>query len=873
MFNPDTNVWVYKAAMPTARSQPVIMPFENQLHVIGGVNLAGQRLETVEEYNPATDTWKAKPDTNQLRSVNGAARVAGRNFIAAWDYAYLEAYDGSRNLWEPAGPLPTKMGDGDMVSPFDGNLYVLNGTSFVRGTPTGTTDIYARTSEAPRLVVDNNNVAHVYWYDYATYNVDGQASRSNTNASVVHRSFDPVAGTWSSTDSAVSGAQGQRGFVTVVNGITTHMAYGQYDATLGRTGIYYINNSGSGWSAPTLAVIEDVGYIQTIDMRVDGQGNPMLMVMTYDSQAKPYRIFYTALKNGVWSVPETVLRDSVLLSPSRLFVDTSNVPVVLYQSQGNQNVYLTKRLDDGHWANGIVANSASQLVNNFDAAVDPTQNKLFLAYSASLNGHGEIFASSADLTTDIVAPNIAMSGPLTGTPLKGGNTLLLSWNTSDDRGVTSVTLKYSTDGGSSFTNIATNLAPAGSFLWTLPNISSNALTVYAVAVDAVGNQRVATSGSLLLTPKSLISIDISGPGIVDEGSSASFALVASYDNGTSSAVSGTLSLLATSYATVSGTMLTGSQVTANQTVSLRGSYTEGGVVKTATIPVTVRNVPIGGQNITFGIAPTLTVGGTGTLTATGGASGNAIVFSSTTPTICTVAGNTVTGVSVGICVVAANQAGNGTYEAATTVTQNVTVGPPRAPFVSLSPSSLSFVDQHIGTTSPTRTIALTNTGGAALTITSIAPSNSVFGVLHNCGSSLAAGVTCNLNVSFTPVATGTRVGSVTLTSNASGSPHSVTVSGVGVASNAPICTLGVTPASVSKNGRATLTANCSPTATSYTWTGGTCAGTTTASCAVSPAVTTTYSVTGTNSYGSNTATVTVTAKAVDLTPILMLLLD
>ncbi|MCX7113421.1 MAG: hypothetical protein NTX45_25630, partial [Proteobacteria bacterium] len=80
------------------------------------------------------------------------------------------------------------------------------------------------------------------------------------------------------------------------------------------------------------------------------------------------------------------------------------------------------------------------------------------------------------------------------------------------------------------------------------------------------------------------------------------------------------------------------------------------------------------QAIIFEPAPSMIVVGTGTVSATGGASGNPVVFSSTTTGICTVNGGTVTGVAIGSCIVAANQAGNANYNAATQVTQTLPVG-------------------------------------------------------------------------------------------------------------------------------------------------------------------------------------------------------
>jgi hypothetical protein len=89
------------------------------------------------------------------------------------------------------------------------------------------------------------------------------------------------------------------------------------------------------------------------------------------------------------------------------------------------------------------------------------------------------------------------------------------------------------------------------------------------------------------------------------------------------------------------------------------------------------------QSILFGAAPSLTLGGTGTVSAKGGASGNPISFSSSTPAVCTVDGSTVTATGVGNCIIAANQAGNGSYAPAAQTTESITVAAaaPSAPTV------------------------------------------------------------------------------------------------------------------------------------------------------------------------------------------------
>lgn len=82
----------------------------------------------------------------------------------------------------------------------------------------------------------------------------------------------------------------------------------------------------------------------------------------------------------------------------------------------------------------------------------------------------------------------------------------------------------------------------------------------------------------------------------------------------------------------------------------------------------------GAQSIVFGPEPSLNVGGTGTVGATGGASGQSVIFTSLTMSICTVTGSTVSALKAGICAIAANQDGNDDYNAAAQATQNIGVG-------------------------------------------------------------------------------------------------------------------------------------------------------------------------------------------------------
>ena len=110
--------------------------------------------------------------------------------------------------------------------------------------------------------------------------------------------------------------------------------------------------------------------------------------------------------------------------------------------------------------------------------------------------------------------------------------------------------------------------------------------------------------------------------------------------------------------------------------------------------------------------------------------------------------------------------------------------------IAVFPSALDFGTQTVSTTTPPRFVYLTNIGTGALSIASITASGDFTGV-NNCGTTLAVGANCAVAISFSPTATGSRTGTLSIADDASGSPHSVSLAGNGQA--APTSTNG-TPA-------------------------------------------------------------------------------
>jgi len=101
-----------------------------------------------------------------------------------------------------------------------------------------------------------------------------------------------------------------------------------------------------------------------------------------------------------------------------------------------------------------------------------------------------------------------------------------------------------------------------------------------------------------------------------------------------------------------------------------------------------------------------------------------------------------------------------------------------APIATLTPISLVFPSQPVGTSSAPQSVTLTNTGNATLNITNIQLTGD-YAQTNTCPATLAASSSCAINVTFTPTASGTRNGTLTISDNVQGSPQVVLLAGAG----------------------------------------------------------------------------------------------
>jgi hypothetical protein len=136
------------------------------------------------------------------------------------------------------------------------------------------------------------------------------------------------------------------------------------------------------------------------------------------------------------------------------------------------------------------------------------------------------------------------------------------------------------------------------------------------------------------------------------------------------------------------------------------------------------------------------------------------------------------------------------------------IGNAGASAVTLSPISLTFGAQAIGTTSGAQQVTVTNSGTGPLILSSL-QATSEFATTNTCGGQIAPGGTCTIQVTFTPSASGTQTGTLTIADNAADSPQIAALTG-NVASPGPPPSIGL---GVASGGTASATVTAGATAT------------------------------------------------------------
>lgn len=149
-YSPDTDSWKELAPMPTPRGAGGAVEIGGKIFVVGGANMPPNAtvkaisfaqphvtIGTLEEYDPATNTWRARTPMPTARNhfvagaVNGKLYVAGGRTGAALitrssNTDITEEYDPSTDRWALRAPMITSR-SGTAGGVYQGKLYVAGG--------------------------------------------------------------------------------------------------------------------------------------------------------------------------------------------------------------------------------------------------------------------------------------------------------------------------------------------------------------------------------------------------------------------------------------------------------------------------------------------------------------------------------------------------------------------------------------------------------------------------------------------------------------------------------------------------------------------------------------------------------------------------
>jgi hypothetical protein len=134
----------------------------------------------------------------------------------------------------------------------------------------------------------------------------------------------------------------------------------------------------------------------------------------------------------------------------------------------------------------------------------------------------------------------------------------------------------------------------------------------------------------------------------------------------------------------------------------------------------------------------------------------------------------------------------------------------------VSPTSLAFGNEITNVASASQSITVTNTGAVPLPITSITYSTAgsqPFSQTNSCGTSVAVGATCTINVVFNPASVGPATATLSVNAGGGAGTQTVALGGTGIAA-----TYTATPTSVAFGNQLTNVASA-PTSVTVTNTG------------------------------------------------------
>jgi N-acetylneuraminic acid mutarotase len=130
-YDPSSNTWAQKAAMPTARAQCAAVAFEGRIYVIGGRGYPSDPL-VIERYDPSADLWDTAGTLSSVRNACAAAAIGKYIYITGGRIGF-DLLSPAITRFDPSNGQPSVVADlalprhAHQAVVLDNMLYVFGG--------------------------------------------------------------------------------------------------------------------------------------------------------------------------------------------------------------------------------------------------------------------------------------------------------------------------------------------------------------------------------------------------------------------------------------------------------------------------------------------------------------------------------------------------------------------------------------------------------------------------------------------------------------------------------------------------------------------------------------------------------------------------
>ncbi len=280
--------------------------------------------------------------------------------------------------------------------------------------------------------------------------------------------------------------------------------------------IDYSTNSGSTW----LSVIGNIANTGTYSWTVPviTSDNVRFRITLKDTAGN----ITTATSSSDFSINSTSPTITLTSMTGNQYLAGGSTQNITWSANGNHlgasPIKIEISSDSGStWSTLIAATTNSGTYSWSIPTVDSSTYRV----RATVTDQSNLIASSAsstNITLDNTNPTLTIVKPTSTDIIAGGSTFYVNWTASDTNfGSTPLKFEYSTDGGTTWTNIVASYANAGNYAWIVPSLNSSNVTLRATATDLALRQKQVVSGAFTIdsTPPTAPSVSLASAAVTN----------------------------------------------------------------------------------------------------------------------------------------------------------------------------------------------------------------------------------------------------------------------------------------------------------------------------------------------------------------------